>query len=350
MNEVDRIGVDVGFGASKLVWLDKASKLRSLVIHSVLGRGATVRNMDLGLGGPARQRVFRLSYQGEEYLVGVDALLHSAVGVASRQDFGRIGSDEERILLLALLAKAGLTEVAIVTGLPVLAWDRRHALRRSWQGEHQVTLGRKEMTIVVHEVRTAWQPVLSLYDYALTVEDGVPKLAGGMDNGKLTKGWAVVDVGQRTTDVAGVIGLVPVDKYSGGSLLGGLDLLTVVSKAIMEEWGIHRPLAEIEQAVRRGSIDIYDQEVDLIPLAESATASVAAQVVTEISALLGDGSQFYGILLTGGPAPLLRPALMSAYPRNLILLADSQIANARGACKFAQGPVFKLDYNIEKGG
>ncbi len=338
-----RIGIDIGFGYSKAVWLD-GDKFKSLVIPSVFGRSATVRNMDLGLGGPARRRVFRLTYQGEEYLMGTDALLHSQVGVTSRQDFGRVGSDEERILLLALLAKAGLTDVAIVTGLPVLAWDKRRLLRRSWQGEHQVKLGRKEMTITVHEVRTAWQPVLSLYDYALAIEEGKPKLANGMDNAKLRKGWAIIDVGHNTTDVAGVINLQPIEKFSGGSRFGGRDLLAVVQRAITDRWGIHRPLAEVEAAVRRGTIDIYDHEEDLTALAQSAAKDLAAQIVSDVSALLGDGSRFYGILLTGGPAPLLKPALFTAFPHNLILMGDSQIANARGAAKFAQMPgVFKLN-------
>lgn len=338
-----RVGVDIGFGYSKLVWLEEGDRFKHLVLPSVFGRAVMVRNMDLGLGGPARRRVFRLTYQGEEYLMGADALLHSDLGINHRQDFGRIGSDTERILLLALLAKAGLTDVAIVTGLPVLAWERRHDLRRSWEGEHPVRLGHKEMTVTVREVRTAWQPVLSLYDYALDIRDGKPVLSGGMTEELLRKGWAVVDVGHNTTDVAGIINLQPIEKYSGGLRFGGREVLAEVQRAIREKWGVDRQLAEIEAAVRKGKIDIYDREEDLTGLAQSAAKGLAAEIASNLSALLDDGSRFHGILLTGGPAPLIYPTLADTYPRNSVLIQDPQLANARGACKFAQGPVFKLD-------
>lgn len=346
-----RIGVDIGFGYSKLVWLEEGDQFKSLVLPSVFGRAVKVRSMDLGLGGPARRRVFRLTYQGEEYLMGADALLHSELGVNHRQDFGRIGSDTERILLLALLAKAGLTDVAIVTGLPVLAWDKRHALKKSWEGEHQVTLGsargkgrRNEVTVKVREVRTAWQPILSLYDFALDVKDGKPVLSGVMTEETLRKGWAVVDVGHNTTDVAGVINLQPIERYSGGSRFGGREVLAELQRIVRDEWGVHRQLAELERDVRKGFIDIFDEEKDLTPLIQSAGRGLATEILSDISALLDDGSRFHGILLTGGPAPSVKDTLEEAYPKNLIAVRDSQIANARGGCKFAQGPVFKFDH------
>jgi PRTRC genetic system protein D len=345
-----RVGVDIGFGYSKLVWLEEGDKFRERILPSVYGRAVKVRKMDLGLGEASRRRVFRLTYQGQEYLMGSDALLHSELGVNHRQDFGRIGSDTERILLLALLAKAGLTDVAIVTGLPVLAWDKRHLLKKSWEGEHEVILGsaegrgrRNELTITVREVRMAWQPVLSLYDYALDVKDGQPVLAGGMTEELLRKGWAIIDVGHNTTDVAGVINLQPIEKFSGGSRFGGREVLAEVQRAIRDKWGVTRQLAEIEAAVRRGYIDVYEHEEPLTELAQSAAGGLATEIVSDVSGLLDDGSRFHGILLTGGPAPLIQPALAGAYPRNLVLMRDSQIANARGGCKFAQGPVFKFD-------
>ena len=348
--KVRKIGADGGFGYFKVVWFDEEGQMHVLVVPAVLGRAALIQRQDLTtLGGKARQRIFKVTYQGEEYFVGSDALLHSQTGLAATQTFGRIGSDEERILLLAMLAKAGLTNVVIVTGLPVLAWDLRNKLRKSWTGEHEIMLGRKEVAINIREVRTAWQPVLSLYDHALTVEvsretgELEVKLALGMDSDKLRRGWLVVDVGYNTTDRAGVIGLTPVDQYSGGARVGGRDILAVIDKAIQREYGVSRPLAEIEQALRRGWIDIYEDRVELLPMAQSAAGSLSAQVASNVADGTGDGSQFYAILITGGPAEIVKPAIAEAFPRNqVIVLRDSQIANARGAAKWAQGPkVFK---------
>lgn len=316
--------------------------MRVLVVPSVLGRGTQLTQMDMSLlGGRKRQRVWRVTYDGEQYLVGSDALLHSQTGVRATQSFERIGSDEERILLLAMLAKAGLTDVAIVTGLPVLGWDLRHRLRRSWEGEHQVTLGRKEMTINIRQVRTAWQPVLSLYDHALTFVGGEVKLAPEMDGDLLRRGWLVVDVGHNTTDRAGLIDLTPLEQYSGGSKIGGRNILAVIQASIEAEYRVHKSLPELERALRQGQIDLYAERLDLLPLARSAAGSLAAQVASDVAEGTGDGSQFYGIILTGGPADVVRPAIAKAFPRNRLFVLD-QLGNARGASKWAQGPgVFK---------
>lgn len=335
-----KIGIDVGFGYSKAVWFGEDGQVRQLVIPSVLGRAAQVQQMDLsGLGGRKRHRVFRVTYEGEEYFVGSDALLHSQTGLQSTQTFGRIGSDEERILLLALLARAGLTDVCIVTGLPVLAWDLRHKLRRSWTGQHRISLGHKEMTINVREVRTAWQPVLSLYDYALAFDGQQVKLTNGMNGDLLRRGWLITDVGHNSTDRAGVINLTPVDQYTGGARVGGRDILAVLNKRLEGEYGISRPIAELEEALRRGWLDVFSDRVNLLPLARSAAASLSAQVASDVSDSIGDGSMFYGILVTGGPADVVRPAIARACPRNRVTaLRDAQIANARGAATWGQGP------------
>lgn len=331
-----KVGIDVGFGDSKLAWFDQDGKLHIEVMASVYGLLARVRNMDLGLGGPKRHRPFRFSYDGKDLLMGADALLHSPLGITQSQTFERIGSQEERTLLLALLAKAGLTDVCIATGLPVMAWEKRSLVGKSWVGEHQVWLGRKEMTITIREVRTAWQPVMSLWDVALGVRGGAPVLANGMTEQVLRKGWLVVDVGHKSFDMAGVINLTPIEQFSGGDDLGGKDLLAVLRQHIVDKYGVSRSLSELQQALRVGSIDIYDRTVDLLPLARSAGADLAAQVVTQVTGQIKDASRFHGIILTGGPAKVVQPAIARAFPRNRLYVLD-QLGNARGAAKWALG-------------
>jgi len=341
MKETTRIGADVGFGDTKVAYFDENGKLVTLVMASVYGLAAQVRNMDLGLGGPKRHRPFKFSYDGRDLLMGSDALLHSPLGITQSQTFERIGSEEERTLLLALLAKAKLTDVCIVTGLPVMAWERRSQLKKSWIGQHPVRIGRREMVINIREVRTAWQPVMSLWDVALTIKDGKPFLSNGMTEEILRKGWFVVDVGHNTLDIAGVTNLTPIEQWSGGDFLGGKDLLGVLQQHIVQRYGVSRSLSELQQSLRDGTIDIYDETVDLLPLARKAGADLAAQVVSEVSGKVKDASRFYGIILTGGPAKVVQPAMMRAFPRNQVWTLD-QLGNARGAAKWALGKgVFK---------
>jgi len=341
MNTIKKVGFDGGFGYFKAVEFDEETgEFKTVIIRAVLGRGARVENIDLGLGGKKRHRLFKVSYEGEEYLVGEDAILHSQTGLQATQTFGRIGSDEERILLLATLAKGGLSDVAIVTGLPVLAKGKKRALRKSWIGTHDFVYNGKPLEITIHDVKVTWQPILSLWDHFLTIKDGKAALGNGMKNGDLRAGWLVVDVGYNTTDRAGVKGLTIIDKYSGGGQKGGRTILGVIVKHLENEYGVSKSLAELEEALRGdGYIDIYDERVDLKEIGESAATSVAAEIASDVAGGIGDGSQFRGIILTGGPAEMIRVPVQKACPRNAVSVRPQpQIANARGGCKYAHTP------------
>mgnify|MGYP002682292926 CR=1 FL=1 len=106
MNEqTTRVGLDVGFGDVKLVYL--AEGLHTLTFPAILGRAedpARGRQLDLGLGG-RRRRIQTLEYGGNAYFVGEGALTESRLA-GSQQNAGRIGSEEERLLMLAALARA----------------------------------------------------------------------------------------------------------------------------------------------------------------------------------------------------------------------------------------------------
>jgi len=84
-----------------------------------------------------KARTTRIVYQGQTFFVGEDALRYSRA-YAARQDRQRIGSLEERVLMLAALTRLDIYDCQIVTGLPV-AWfdpaDRRR-LAHSWKGIH----------------------------------------------------------------------------------------------------------------------------------------------------------------------------------------------------------------------
>ena len=65
--------------------------------------------------------------------------------------------------MLASLARLNVDEALIVTGLPVMWWDHRRRLVRSWVGRHEIAWNGKPRTITVHEVRPVWQPFGSFY-------------------------------------------------------------------------------------------------------------------------------------------------------------------------------------------
>lgn len=339
MRYTTRIGIDVGFGYTKLAYPDTDGQLHTLSFPSILGRAEDrVAALNVGLGG-RRARVQRIEYDGQAYFVGQGALIESRL-TGERQDAQRIGSVEERVLMLAALARAGIDEALVVTGLPVLWWDRRRQLVRSWIGEHHVTVNGRPRTITIKEVRPVWQPLGSFYSYALD-HAGRAILAEDL---LLHAGFAVIDIGTNTTDLSGLIELQPVARLSGGVRIGVRDVLEIISASIEREYGVRRSLAELSEALESGgSIRIFQDEISLNGLATSATESLAQEIVSAASRQWGQGDLFHVILVSGGGAVLVGKAIKAAFPRNAEVLPRSALANAIGFYNYAQRRVFKAD-------
>ncbi len=333
-----RVGLDVGFGDVKLVCF--AGGQRTVTFPAVLGRAEEPlrgQRLTLGLGG-RRRRIQTVEYNGNAYFVGQGVTIESRLG-GSAQNAERIGSEEERVLMLAALARAGIEEALIVTGLPVLWWDRRRALVRSWRGEHRLTVNGKPRTIVVREVRPVWQPLGSFYARFLG-DDGTAQAGEEV----LRAGFGIVDIGFNTTDLSGVHNLQPIPRWSGGVRVGVRDALAVLSASIEARYGVRRPLAELAAALRRRHpLTIYRDTIDLNDLASSALASLAQEIVGEATRQWGQADRFHSVLITGGGAALVGKAVAAAFPHNAEILARPALANALGFARFAQRRIFRAD-------
>ena len=333
-----RLGLDVGFGDVKLAWFP--DKLRTITFPAVLGRAeepSSGQRLNLGLGG-RRRRIQTLEYRGHAYFVGEGVIIESRLG-GTRQNAERIGSEEERVLMLAALARAGIHEALIVTGLPVLWWDRRRDLVRSWRGEHRLTVDGKAQTITVREVRPVWQPLGSFYARFLG-DDG----AALSEEQTLRAGFGIVDIGFNTTDLSGLHNLQPIPRWSGGVRIGVRDALDVLSASIEARYGVRRPLAELAVALRSGQpLTIYRETVDLKALASSALTSLAQEIVGETTRQWGQADRFYSVLVSGGGAALIGKAVAAAFPRNAEILPRPALANAIGFARFAQRRIFRAD-------
>ncbi len=335
--EIVRIGIDVGFGYTKGVWIING-KMHSLSFPSVLGRAETLANVKVGIRGASQhRRIQTIGYKGQDYFVGKGAIIESRL-LASRQDAERIGSVEERVLMLATLARAKVSEALIVTGLPVFWWDRRSRLVESWCGEHQITVNGKPQTITVHEVLPIWQPIGTFYARFL---DTTGK---AVQNGLQKHGFGMVDIGTNTTDFSGIINLRPVARLSGSVRVGVRDALGVIASYIEREYGVNREVAELAEALEgRGTIQVFQDEIPLAELAESACESLAQQIISAATDKWGQGDRFYRILITGGGATLVGKTLKTAFPHNAEIMPRAAKANAEGFAQYAQRKVFKID-------
>lgn len=328
----ERVGIDVGFGDAKAV-VRRDGKLESVVFPSVVGPVQELSGASV-MGG-RRARALRIGYAGTEYYVGRDALRHSRA-VDDRQDRARIGSVEERVLMLAALAQLNVEQATVVTGLPVLWFGDRRALVKSWRGEHRVTVGRQERTITVSAVVTVPQPFGGFYSHFL--DDSGRAV---VDEAEILRAYGFLDVGWNTTDLTAIRDLQPVDKWGRGVQVGVRNIVGMVGDAISREHGLALDAHEVDAAIRAGSVEVYGERHDLTALVESATASLAGQVRAAATGVWGNGERLAKVLIFGGGAAVMGKALLAAFPHNGLLLPQPAMANAVGFCRFAQRPIWK---------
>lgn len=336
-----RIGLDVGFGDVKLAcYVDGA--LRTIDFPAILGPAEERVAITTGLGG-RRQRVQTITCDGQSYFVGEGVFAQSRFSSA-RQDAHRIGSPEERILMLAALARADIESALVITGLPILWWDRRRDLVRSWVGIHQIEIDGKPRTIEVQEVRPVWQPMGSLYAHLLG-DDG----AARVDEATMRKGYAIVDIGTNTTDLSAIVNLQPMAQWSGGIRLGVRDALAIIAADIERRYSVRRSLPEIAQALRAGrGIDINRETYTLDGAATTALSAFAQEVVSEVTQILAQPDRFHTILITGGGAYLVGQALKAAFPANAEILPRPALGNAIGFARYAQRRIFQADKHADR--
>lgn len=331
---MERVGIDIGFAECKIA-LDGGA--RTSVFPSVLGLAEARTTIDVGLGGRHARRK-TIEYDGVTYYLGSDALIESRM-IANSQDAGRIGSTEERVLALAALASLGVHDALVVTGLPVMWWNHRCKLIDSWTGSHRVKWNGKPFEITINEVKAVWQPFGSFYARFL---DG-RGMATASERTMLS-GFGIVDVGGNTTDLSGVLNLKPITRWSRGIQIGVGDALEAVSAEIEQQYGVHRPVAELSAAMRNGGkIAVYRNEIDITPLVEARLSALADEVTSVASRLWGQADRFHSVLITGGGAALMGKALSRAFPVNAEILPNPGMANAVGFARYAQRRCFKLD-------
>jgi len=331
-----RIGIDVGFGDTKLAYYE-GRQLNTLSFPSVIGNAERNSTMRVGLGGHRKRRQ-HVEYEDQELFIGDDAIELSRIA-GSRQDANRIGSPDERVLMLTALARAGLSDVQIVTGLPVLWWDQRRHLVKSWLGTHEIKVNGSRHQIHVREVRPVWQPLGSFYAHSLG-DNGIATL----DEAGMLSGFGIVDIGMNTTDLSGIVNLNPKRQWSTGIRIGVRDALGIISDDIEATFRVNRSVHEIAYALRTsGEIRIYRDVYTLDGNTQSALDSLAQQIVSEATNRWGQADQFHTVLITGGGAALIGKAVKAAFPVNAEILDRPALANAIGFARYAQRNVFRDD-------
>lgn len=148
---------------------------------------------------------------------------------------------------------------------------------------------------------------------------------------------AIVDVGGRTTDVAVVIGGTSVDHArSGTENIGVLDVYGALAKAIRTEFRTRDkyPLAQMDHAVRNGTIRLWNKEHDISASVRAAVQETEGKIAREVERRLGSASTLAAVVFVGGGGALFS-TIADRFP-NGVMAEDPEFANARGLHKFAR--------------
>lgn len=316
------IGLDIGYSATKAVLAKKRIHFSSVVGTPDKARFSfSEDSADIVLTEPTH------------VLVGEGAVTQSRF-LRRREDRSWIQSDEYYNLALAALTeltKATVVELRIVTGLPVAFYGDKDILRNLLLGEHKATReGRRAQVFRVTDCRVIPQPFGALLAEALDDKGNVS------DKDLATGNVGVIDVGGKTTNLLSVDGLREIGRETASVSVGAWDVVRAVRSWLAD----HCPDSDLRDhqvvdAIIAREVKYYGEPVDLGALVDTILGPMAEQVIAQATQLWNGGADLDAILVSGGGALLLGPAIKAHFP-HARTVEEPVFANAVGYWKFAQ--------------
>lgn len=318
------VGIDIGYSAVKAV-----ATGRRVTFPSVVG---TLERARFSLNEAVADNIILTDADGV-CLVGQGAVEQSRFW-DRREDRGWIESGAYYRLALAAfseLTQATACELLVVTGLPVAFYADKAALRDRLLGEHRATReGRRAQLFRVVDCRVIPQPFGALLALALDDRGRIT------DQDLATGAVGVIDVGGKTTNLLSVNRLAEVARETASVNVGAWD----VARAVRDHLTGQCPDLELRdhqviEAVVARQVGYYGETIDLGPVVDAALEPMADQVIAQATQLWNGGAGLKAILVSGGGALLLGPAIRRHF-RHARVVGDPVYANALGYWRFAQ--------------
>jgi hypothetical protein len=316
------IGLDIGYSATKTISGDRRATFPSVVGTPDKARFSLNGNESIVLLSP------------DHVQVGEGAVRQSRF-IAPREDRAWVTSEVWRNLARAALTElttANRAELRVVTGLPVAFYDDRQAVRDWLLGDHRVQReDRRAQTFRVTACHVIPQPFGALLSVALDNRGRI------VDRALATSTVGVVDVGGKTTNLLSVDHLSEIKGETGSVSVGAWDIV----RSIQEWLAQHYPGLEelrghqVIDAITTRRVKYYGETVDLTSIVEGTLEPLAEQVLAEAGRLWNVGATLDTILVTGGGALLLGPAVQRHF-RHARAVEEPVFANALGYWRFAE--------------
>jgi plasmid segregation protein ParM len=318
------IGLDVGYSAVKAICGNRRATFPSVIGTPDRGRfsvNGTEANSII-LTEPAHVSVGEFAVMQSRHLM-------------RREDRGWVESDEWYHLALAAfteLSTATVVDLVVVTGLPVAFYSDKAKVRTRLLGEHRAARDGRDRAQVfkINDVRVVPQPFGALLAASLDDRGHI------VDQDLATGNVGVIDVGGKTTNLLSVSHLSEVGRETASVSVGAWDVARAVQVHLTE----HCPDLELRDhqimsAIQSRQVKYFGRPVDLGPTIDAALAPMAEQVIAQATQLWNGAAVLDVILVTGGGALLLGPAIEAHFPHARVV-KDPVFANALGFWRFAQ--------------
>jgi plasmid segregation protein ParM len=326
------LGLDIGYGAVKAV-----TAAGTLVLPSVCGHARELKFQADEIA--ARHPGDQIQDDDGTWFVGDLALVQLPPGELLRL---RGRTADEAVMGNAFrvrLAKVALgklftgktsgeaVHIKLATGLPVDHMPDAAGLKAAFIGQHRVKTDTSDFIANISDVMVMPQPQGTIYSQILTATGEVNPTHDYMRTG-------VVDVGTYTVDLALDDDGEFIDAESG-SVEGGVSAVHERIGSLLErEYRQKIPFKLIESVLRTGSFRARGEVVDYSVAVQEALEPLRSATLNLISDKWKAGTTVDVIYLSGGGAELVQEAVSAAYPQT-VLLADPQLANARGYLSYA---------------
>lgn len=317
------LGLDIGYSNLKMAMGFRGGNVTTTVLPVGAGPLALMPQQLTGGEGDCIQVVI----DDEKWVAGVEP---DRLQGWDRELHGDYPATKpyKALFYAALLLSEQMEIDVLVTGLPVSQFmeaERREALRKRLEGEHQITPKR---SVIVKSVVVVPQPAGAYMDIVNSTKDEglLEVLQEGktivIDPGFFSVDWVALEEGE-------------VRYHSSGTSLKAMSvLLKAINLLIKEDHGGAPGIEKIEKAIRsgKGEILLFGQKVGLKEYMDRASFSIAQNALTPMrTSMREDGMDADVVLLAGGGAESYKAAANELFPKSRIVMTSNPlVANARG--------------------
>ena len=332
------IALDLGYGFTKIL-MEGSS--RPVVIPTVVGESRSIKyKTDVSENKNSLKDIV-VNVHGDNYFVGDLANRQSDI-VHFTLDEDRFDEKATKIMAKAALAIASsedtFTEqdINVVTGLPVTFYSNyKNKLETMISDTHAVGVsfdrGDSFVTkkVNVDKVKTIPQPFGSLFKDILDEEGGL------RDEDMAKSKVGIIDVGFLTSDFVVANKLEYIDNMSKSTKISMNTAYGIINNELEQQYGVSKPIYQLEGVVREGAIKIKGKKYDIRPLIEYAYRVVAEKVIAEAKTIWPNMWELDVVILSGGGGAALSDHITPKI-ENSVLIPDSQSANVEGYLKLAK--------------